>query len=290
MRAVDGLKQAKHRVFVGYKRLRWPVYEATEPLVQAFRRRYPFVYRPEDFADTFLARDVPLTRETTEPVPRVIYCFWTGDNAIPDVRLRSLDSMRAVNPDVDVVLVTPENLGNYVLADHPLHAAYEGLSYVHRSDYLRCYFLNFHGGGYADIKPLTHGWSPAFDRMDACDAWLMGYRNPIRLMTPNFPDNRMQRLMVRSSSVRLGQAAYIARPRTPLVGEWWAELNRTLTAVQARLHTSPGATRNDSPLNGYPLGWNQVLAQILDPLTLKYSEHLLYEERLFYDGSRPYVD
>lgn len=290
MRAVDGARQLKHRAFIAYKRARWPLYEATEPFAQALHRRRPFVYRPEDFADTFLAHDVAPTAEIGAPVPRVIYCFWTGDNAIPDIRLRSLDSMRAANRDVEVVLVTRDTLARYVLADHPLHPAYEGLSFVHRADYLRCYFLNFHGGGYADIKPFEHGWTRAFDRMDASDAWLMGYRNPIRLMTPNFPDRRLERLMVRTSSIRLGQNAYIARARTPIVEEWWRELNQILTRVQDRLEVSPGATRSESVVPGYPLAWNQILAQILDPLTLKYSDRILYEPSLLYDVSKPYVD
>ena len=285
-----GVRQMKHRAFVAYKRARWAVYETTEPLVQAFRRCRPFVYRPEDFEGTFLARDVALTRRTNEPVPRKIYCFWTGKNDIPAIRLQSLESMRAVNPGSEVVLVTPDNLARYVLPGHPLHEAYEGLSFVHRADYLRCYFLNFHGGGYADIKPLKHGWTGAFDRMDASDAWLMGYRNPIRLMTPNFTDRRMERLMVRTSSIRLGQNAYISRPRTPITEEWWRELNNALDRVADRLGQSPGATRSESIVPGYPLAWNEILAQILDPLTLKYSDNVLYEQSLFYDVSRRYVD
>ena len=67
--------------------------------------------------------------------------------------------MQAVHPEIPVLLVTPDDLAAYVLPEHPLHEAYEGLSFVHRSDYLRCYFLNFHGGGYADIKPFHTGWA-----------------------------------------------------------------------------------------------------------------------------------
>jgi mannosyltransferase OCH1-like enzyme len=288
--AFDIVRLAKHKAFVAYKRARWPLYELTEPWVQAARRRQPFVYRPDDFADTFLAHTIPLERETTEPVPRRIFCFWTGDNQIPAIRLASLDSMRSVNPDVDVVLVTPADLPDWELDSHPLHPAYEGLSYVHRADYLRCYFLNFHGGGYADIKPFATGWGRAFDRMNASDAWVMGYRNPIRLMTPNFADPRMERLMVRTSAIRLGQNAYVARPRTPISEEWLCEVEHVLTRVQDQLGQSPGATRSESIVPGYPLSWNEILAQVLDPLTLKYSAHVLYEQDLFYDVSKPYVD
>lgn len=283
---LQAARSLKHRLA---QRFRWPYYEATEPIVQSWHRRFPVSYDPADFADTFLAHDHPVTRETTEPVPRRIFCFWTGDNDVPDVRLRSLESMQAVHPEIPVVLVTPDDLAPYVLPEHPLHDAYEGLSFVHRSDYLRCYFLNFHGGGYADIKPFRTSWADAFDRMDGSDAWLMGVRNPIRLMTPNFTDRRLQRWMVRTSDIRLGQTAYIARPRTPISEEWWRQLNVVIDQVADRLTRTPGPIRANSPLDGYPLHWNQILAQVLDPLTVKYSRHLLYEQDLHFDHTRPYL-
>lgn len=283
---LQAARSLKHRLA---RRFRWPVYEATEPLVQAWHRRFPETYDPAQWADTFLAHDHPVTRKTNEPVPRRIYCFWTGDNDVPAVRLRSLESMQEVHPEIPVVLVTPDDLATYVLADHPLHEAYEGLSFVHRSDYLRCYFLNFHGGGYADIKPFRNSWVPAFERMDASSAWLMGYRNPIRLMTPNFTDPRLQRWMVRTSDLRLGQAAYIARPHTPITEEWWRQVNVVLDEASRLLTESPGSTRADTPPGSYPLHWNALLAQVIDPLTVKHSSHLLYEGSLFYDPTRPYV-
>lgn len=283
---LQAARSLKHRLAT---RFRWPFYERTEPAVQAWHRHFPVSYDLADFADTFIAHDHPVTRDTTEPVPRRIYCFWTGDNDVPAVRLRSLESMQEVHPDIPVLLVTPDDLAAYVLPEHPLHQAYERLSYVHRSDYLRCYFLNFHGGGYADIKPFHTGWGPAFERMDASDAWLMGYRNPIRLMTPNFTDPRLQRWMVRTSDIRLGQAAYIARPHTPITEEWWRQVNAVLDDIADELVDSPGPMRADTPLGDYPLHWNGLLAQIIDPLTVKHSAHLLYESSLFYDHTRPYL-
>ena len=48
--------------------------------------------------------------------------------------------------------MTPANLQDWVVAGHPLHPAYNDLSLVHRSDYLRAYLLHHHGGGYCDLK------------------------------------------------------------------------------------------------------------------------------------------
>lgn len=222
-------------------------------------------------------------------VPRRIYAFWTGDNEIPRRRRESVEQLQDVNPGAEVILVTPDNLEHHLVEGVPLHPAYDGLAFVHRADYLRCYFLNFHGGGYADIKPFAHQWSTAFERLEASDRWMIGYRNPVRLMTPNFDDRQLERLMVRTSHLRLGQNAYIARPHTPLTEEWWREMNNVLTQALPRLSASPGPARHDTLPTSYPLHWNGILAQVLDPLTVKYSDHVLYDNGLMYDHSKPYL-
>ncbi|MEU5467039.1 hypothetical protein [Kocuria salsicia] len=54
-------------------------------------------------------------------------------------------------------LVTPENLSDWVLPQHPLHRAYENLSLVCRSNYLRASLTHHHGGGYCDLKASAAG-------------------------------------------------------------------------------------------------------------------------------------
>ena len=61
-----------------------------------------------------------------------------------------------------------------------MHARYRDLHVVHRSDYLRAYFLHFFGGGYTDIKEPIGSWAAAFDRFDASSAWLCGPHKPSR--------------------------------------------------------------------------------------------------------------
>lgn len=280
------LREKKHQAFVRLKPFRWQGYRATEPIVRAYRRLVPVPFDIEQWAGTFLTSDGPPARVTNEAVSRRIYCFWTGDNMMSSVRAGALDSIRASNPETDVILVTRENLHEHLVADGALHPAYEHLSFVHRADYLRCYMLHFHGGAYADIKYHNRSWDGCFDRFDQTSAWLMGYRNPVRLMTPNFDDRRLERIMRRTSSLRLGQSAYIARPLTPITHEWWRQVNSILDQYSGRLAAHPGGARGSL---GYPLGWNQLLAQVIDPLTLKYAQHLLYDPRLFHDDSRDYL-
>lgn len=56
-----------------------------------------------------------------------------------------------------VELVTPKNLSDWVLPQHPLHRAYENLSLVCCSKYLRVSLTHHHGGGYCDLKASAAG-------------------------------------------------------------------------------------------------------------------------------------
>ena len=275
------MRQIKHRAFVAYKPYRFQVAGVTEPLVRTAHRLRPPRFDPKEWPDTELGHDEPLTCAATGPIPRCIFTFWTGDNDLTPNRRAALASLREFNPGIDVRLFTPRDLGDLLVAGEPLHPAYEHLSLIHRSDYLSCYALRFHGGGYADLKRAMAPWEGVFDRMDASDAWMAGYRVPVRLMTPNMPDPALEKQMRRFSEQRLGQTAYIARPHTPLMSEWWRWLNLHLDRRMDDLRTHPGNERGDNP--GYPLHLNEILAQIVDPLEVKYRRHLLYDQRLFMD-------
>ena len=70
-----------------------------------------------------------------------LYCFWTGTNPLTKNRKTNLKTLK--NTGFNVILVTPNNLDNYILNDYPLHRGYQYLSEVIKSDYLLCYFMNF---------------------------------------------------------------------------------------------------------------------------------------------------
>ena len=78
-----------------------------------------------------------------------IYCFWTGENKMSEQRLKCLEQLRKKS-QCNVILVTPKILDKYILDKHPLHPSFKYLSQTHKADYLRTYFMRFHGGGYSD--------------------------------------------------------------------------------------------------------------------------------------------
>ena len=103
---------------------------------------------------------------------KCIYTFWTGDNEMPENRKRCLYLIKKLS-NVDVILITKDNLNQYIL--EPLHPSYEYLSFTHRADYLRTYFMHFYGGGYSDIKETTGSWDKYFDILDSSDYYAIGY-------------------------------------------------------------------------------------------------------------------
>ncbi|MDO4764116.1 MAG: capsular polysaccharide synthesis protein [Flavobacteriaceae bacterium] len=134
----------KNTFFKALRKLKDVAYEHYKGFYNFNRDKYP---------KTFLA----YTHKSEKLVKRkdikeVVYCFWTGDNEITENRKRCLDEMKE-KIGYPIVLITKDNLANYILPEHPLHKAYDFLSAVHKSDYLRAYFMHHYGGGTAILKP-----------------------------------------------------------------------------------------------------------------------------------------
>lgn len=117
-----------------------------------------------DYKDSFVSNYDLSKKYKSRRIDRKVYMFWTGNNAITENRARNIELTKN-NLGVDLLLVTPDNLGEYILPEYPLHPAYQYLSNVHKSDYLRAYFMHHHGGGYADVKLFENDWNSAFNHL-----------------------------------------------------------------------------------------------------------------------------
>lgn len=127
-----------------------------------FDKKYT-VQKP--YPSAFL-NEVELNQPTNTKVNKNIFCCWTGNNEMSANRKRGIKSMHE-KCGVEITLVSPKNINDYILKEFPLHPAYEYLSLVHRSDYLRCYLMHHHGGGYSDVKPHFNSWSKSFDLLNS---------------------------------------------------------------------------------------------------------------------------
>lgn len=271
-------RQVKHRAFLAWK-FKHLHLRHLEPFREAWQRRRPLPLEPDLLTTTFLARDLPDEHDPHATVPRVLWCIWAGENPLSPARQASLARIRAVQTGLEVRLVTPANLAEHVLPEAPLHPAYEHLSLVHRSDYLRGYLLHHHGGAYTDVKRPLHAWDGVLEDFERGGYWFAGYPEIVRTLIPE--PEPFGNAMRRRSHLITGQGAFLARPRTPFTGEWIAEMHARLDAAAPALEAHPGDVYGTSP--GYPLGWVDLLATITEPLEVKYAAHVLRDRRLRVD-------
>ncbi|WP_417668237.1 capsular polysaccharide synthesis protein [Roseibium sp.] len=234
------------------------------------------------------------------PLERRIFTFWTGENPMSEARRACLESMAA--SECEVRLVTPDNLNDWILPDAPLHESYRYLSQVHKSDYLRAYFMHHHGGGYSDVKLTTRSWLPSFESLDATDAFGIGYREVSRKgvahihrneingsrffraeptsAAANFLRYRLMRLKWRSL---IGNGAYIFRSKSDFTAEWLKTIERRLDQLSEPLRLNPaphprasfGAEDPNGKTTTYPVPWSFICADIFHPLVYRHRHRIL---------------
>ncbi len=204
-----------------------------------------------------------------------LFLFWTGANKPSEPRLRCTFSILA-RSRVQVYLIDQSNLLDWLI--EPLHPSYEFLSYTHRADYLRAYFMHYFGGGYTDIKYCQFDWRPHFDALFASDTAIVN----------GYPESRAEDIastdpQIRCAYKRLpGMCQFIFKPLSLLTHTWLTSVENILNDNYAVLQKHPGnyhpratssSYRGHNPFNHiryslkkYPLSWNQILGSVLHPL------------------------
>ena len=223
-----------------------------------------------------------------------IYAFWTGNNAMSDVRKASLASM--ASSGCEIVLVDNDNIHDFI-EPHRLHNGYYYLHYAHRADYLRCYFMRSIGGGYSDIKKINSSWTPYFEMLASDETlWGVGYREISRHGVANIYQSSCILQQSRERRCRswiqwrwlqlhykalIGNCAFIFKANTRMVQEWWDELNARMDYLLPQLKQYPARYPKERPghwyegvVSSYPVPWSFLLGDILQPLALKYRKRL----------------
>lgn len=169
-----------------------------------------------------------------------------------------------------VVLVTNNELPKYILPEEPLHPIYPFLSETHKADYLRTYFMHFHGGGYSDIKMPAGSWTAAFEQMRANENyWICGYKE-IEHGVAYLPYADLHEDLV-------GNCCYICRPRTPFTAEWYGDMVKLLDSKLELAVRYPATFPQDRAEveSGYPIEWNEMLGRIFHRVLYGYRDHML---------------
>lgn len=236
----------------------------------------PYNFDYSKYRDSFISKTPPVLDGKLNKAPEIIYVFWTGNNEIPENRQRALNSL-IENSGVKIKLVTPDNLNEYVVENYPLHPAYNYLSLVHKSDYLRCYFMHHHGGGYSDVKVGVNSWKKAFERLNGSDKYVLGYREISSGSIPS-TNTSIDEYMSKYFFKSIGVCAFIFKPRSPITEELISELHNRLDHYQNKLKANPGNIFGNN--QGYPIEWNKILGQIMFPLFFKYNKSIMRDDSI----------
>ena len=270
----DGLmarmRSVKHAAWLTRRRA-WKKAEPTvAPVIDAGLRAYSGRVPP---------RAEPAEAEDLAHAPARIFCLWTGENAMSENRRRAMAELRRLNePEVEVVLVSPDNLDEWVVKHHPMHPSYHDLSLIHRSDYLRAYLMHHHGGGYSDVKAAYRGWAPSFDEINRNDrAWLLGYPEPSYRTVAPAPKPLLRQLRIHHARL-IGNGAYIVKSRSPLTAAWLAEAERRLDTWSDALARYPGDVHSGPA--GYPVPFYGLLGEIFHPLCLRVHDRVVQDRRI----------
>lgn len=200
-------------------------------------------------------------------INRKIYCFWTGDNSLTQNRINGLETMRK-NLGVEIDFIDNKSLQNRLVEGHPLHPGYKYLSCNHKSDYLRCYFMHFYGGGYSDIKYFSNknNWKKCFDMMDSDECIQVIGTKEIKggAATKEFNNpNILNKL--------LQNGWFICRPQTDFTTEWYRRLLKKMDERYDDLRKFPST----EPFGGknYKIRWAEIQGEIFHKLlNEKYNE------------------
>ena len=227
-----------------------------------------------------------------------IFVFWLGPAPLTSARMEGLKSLSAT--ECRIHLVTEESLAGFSSVAGPFHEAFELLSPIHQSDYLRAYFMHHFGGGYTDIKRCVASWQPAFDSVDRQKALGAGYRE-VRGGMARFRKSKVDEqtffldrpvgaleMALRYCWTKfrrkgiVGNCAFIFRPGTEFTQRWLSIVEKRLDLLLPHLEANParypkeipGVDYGDGP-SRYPVPWSFLLGDVLAPLTLQYHPRIL---------------
>lgn len=207
--------------------------------------------------------------------PKTLYCFWFGPE-MSDNRKKCFETIKN-NSNVIVKLITEDNLKDYEIKEYPIHPGFEFLSSTHKSDYLRSYFMYFHGGGYTDIKKTFFNWSPYFDLLYDSDKSFIG--------CPQYSPKHIAYKPYKMFYQELvGCTNFIFKPKTDFGKLWLEKTNLLMDERLEYLIQYPGNYHPRAVYGGvqgeegiftdskYPFEWNELLGRIFHKLQYENKE------------------
>jgi hypothetical protein len=229
----------------------------------------PYKYVKEKYLNSFVSK-VDKAEVYLSNAKEVLYVFWTGNNELTPNRKIALQTLKD-NAGVNVKLITPQNLDEYIIKEYPLHEGFKYLSLIQKSDYLRCYFMLHHGGGYVDIKPCLDSWNKLFKKLNNSNKWCIGKREKHIGSIPNM-DGNIGADCKKYHNNLISNGGYIYKPNSPIAKEWMDEIHMRLDFFKSDLQKNPG---DEFGSGKYPIPWAYLAGYIMAPLILKYHDKVI---------------
>jgi len=225
-------------------------------------------------------------------VPFVIWCYWEGAEMSPNRKI-SFEYL-VKNIEVPVALITPDNLELFIKSDQPLPDAFDYISVVHRSDYVRAYLMHHYGGGWHDIKATLVSYSSVWNEFIDPKVWIIGRKEiekgAARIVdeSGNYIPDHYQNLIAVPS--------WVARPNTLLSKEILLGIENILERNLESLKQNPAIHPREKKLpkgnifkrlfniikfkyqkrsTKYPLEWT-LFGNVFHPKILKYNQHISF--------------
>jgi hypothetical protein len=215
---------------------------------------------------------------------RVVYSAWMGPGKMTDNRTQALLSVIQNNGCLNAH-ITAETLANWIHPNYPLHRLFNLLSAVHKCDYLRCYTLHVHGGGYTDIKPTSKNWSGFFYLLEQSDAFGIGYTE-IGPQGVARVGGELEKEMQNNYEKLIGVCSMIFRPQTEFTSTWYRLLHQLIDSKAEQLIRNParhpqdhlGVQFTDGSISAYPFRWTEVGGDIFHPLAYQFTSKIMHAD------------
>ncbi len=280
---INFVKGIKHKFFI-IKKYRVP--QVKNLYFKIFYKRYeytPELYRVKvggvtmPSSSTFLVNHTLFAQNKKfdghGEAPYRIFLIWFGGEMSKNRRL-GIESIKNANPNLDIQIITNDNMDSFVRDEHPLPPSFNYLSFVHRSDYFRAYLMHYYGGVYSDIKPLDIQWRGLIDELNKTDLFAIGPGETTFENVAEAPGvGKLGKDQKHYYWQTLYPACYACKPKTPFTYEQLAEIERRLSYFYNLLVENPAEQPWGNNSN-YPIPWNAIHGQIWSPLNLKYFDKI----------------
>lgn len=239
-------------------------------------KKYHIVY-----LDVPLSIYVPDAEQTEQPriyrsvrnLP-IMWLFWHDLKHMSATRQEGLHKlMNTIS--LPTQIVTLDTLSLFVKDKIP--KAFQYLSGVHQSDYMRFYLIHHYGGLYHDIKPRTEkvNIQHYIELLNNTNIWIIGVQE---IHADDIAQTKQTTYLANHYQTLISPVCFMGKPQTPLTQELLQTLNQQLKEYENILKEHPApyprCCQGGQETYGYPLRWAELAGEKWHPLTYKYRQHI----------------